>query len=152
MTALRLCIFACRAALLTPIALAQSSNGYLIAGAGSLDHKLISHGALGGELVIGQGFGVGGEIGVVAGHYSFAAFSINGYYHLLHSALPRKLDVFITGGYTAESRLFGFANIGNAGLGLNYWFHRHLGVRAEFRDFVTGDGQAAVFRGGIEFR
>jgi hypothetical protein len=152
MTALRLCVFAFSVALLNPVALAQSSNGYVLAGAGSLDHKLFSHAAVGGELILGKGFGVGGEIGVIAGHDSFAEFSINGYYHILHSAIPRKVDIFITGGYTAASRLFSSTNIGNAGMGLNYWFHRHLGVRAEFRDFAGGNGQIPVFRGGIAFR
>jgi hypothetical protein len=133
------------------MAFAQHSNGYVLAGAGSLDSKLIGHAAVGGEYVFGKGVGLGAEIGLIVGHSSFAAFSINGYYHLPNSSIERKLDPFITGGYTAAADLFSSSNIGNVGLGLNYWFHRHLGVRAEFRDFVSSGGQAPVFRGGIAF-
>jgi hypothetical protein len=131
--------------------LAQYSNGYVLAGAGSLDSKLISHAAVGGEYVFGKGIGLGAEIGLIAGHSSFVAFSVNGYYHFLNSGSDRKLDPFITGGYTAASDIFSSSSLGNVGVGLNYWFHRHFGVRAEFRDFVSGGGQAPIFRGGIAF-
>jgi hypothetical protein len=148
----RLCFFACSVALLAVTVLGQSSNGYALAGAGSLNSKLFSHAAVGGEKVFGKGIGLGGEIGLIAGHDSFAAFSVNGYYHIPNSTIDRKVDLFVTGGYTAASRLFSASNTGNAGVGLTYWFHRHFGLRAEFRDFVGGDGQVPVFRGGIAFR
>ncbi|MBZ5626015.1 MAG: hypothetical protein LAQ69_46100 [Acidobacteriia bacterium] len=137
---------------LAPAAFGQNWHGYVVAGAGSLDRKLISHAAVGGEVLFGKGFGAGAEIGVIAGHTSFAAFSVNGYYHIANPNNNRKLDSFITGGYTEAADLFSTAHIGNVGAGLNYWFVRHFGVRAEFRDFVSGGGQAPVFRGGITFR
>ena len=116
-----------------------------------MDSKVYSHAAVGGEKIFGKGLGLGGEIGVIAGHDSFAAFSINGYYHFPVTAASRKLDPFVTGGYTAASQVFSNGNLGNVGIGLTYWFHRHFGVRAEFRDFVDGRAQFPVFRAGIAF-
>src|ERR1019366_1210151 len=81
-------------------ATAQSSNGYLIGGVGSYSSKLISQAAIGGEMVFGKGIGAGGELGFIAGHDSFGFLSLNGYYHLLHNGAKRKLDPFLTGGYT----------------------------------------------------
>ena len=137
---------------LASAALGQNWHGYVVAGAGSLDSKLISHAAIGGEVLFGKGLGAGAEIGVIAGHTSIAVFSVNGYYHISNPDNRRKLDPFITGGYTAGSDLFSTSHIGNAGAGLHYWFGRHFGVRAEFRDFVSGRFQAPVFRGGLAFR
>jgi hypothetical protein len=140
-------------ALFAPAALAQNSNGYLLAGAGSVDSKLIGHAAVGGEKVFKKGIGVGAEIGLITGHSSFAVFSVNGYYHIPNSTIDRKLDPFITGGYTGATNVVSAgSNLGNVGVGLNYWFRRHFGVRAEFRDFVSGGDQVPVFRGGITFR
>ena len=98
-----------------------------------------------------KGFGLGAELGLIAGHTSFAEISINGYYHIPNSSIDRKPDPFLTGGYTFANDLLSSANIGNVGAGVNYWFNRHLGVRAEFRDFVSGSGQVPIFRGGITF-
>ena len=137
---------------LAPAAFGQNWHAYIVAGAGSLDSKLISHAAMGGEVLFGKGFGAGAEIGVIAGHTSFAAFSANGYYHISNPNNQRKLDSFITGGYTGAADLFSTAHIGNVGGGLHYWLVRHFGLRAEFRDFVSGGGQTPVFRGGIAFR
>ena len=49
------------------IANAQSSNGYVVGGAGSYNSKLIGQAAIGGEKVFGKGFGAGGELGFVGG-------------------------------------------------------------------------------------
>jgi hypothetical protein len=150
------------AAILFCAAVAQpSSNGYLVAGAGARDQKLITEGAAGGEWVIGKGFGVGGELGAVAAH-GFAMFSANGYYHLAAASHQRKFDPFVTGGYTLglrfQSLIFGGPaneNLFNAGGGINFWLWRRLGLRAEFRDIVA-HGQPSpnfwVFRGGILLR
>jgi hypothetical protein len=133
-----------------------SSNGYLVAGAGARDQKLISEAAVGGEWVFGKGFGVGGEIGAVAGHESFGMFSANGYYHLAAASHQRKFDPFVTGGYTLGFSIFGGTGSAfNAGGGINFWLWRRLGLRAEFRDVVVHGNSSpnfAVFRGGILFR
>jgi hypothetical protein len=138
------------------IASAQSSNGYLVGGVGSYNSKLVSQAAIGGEKVFGKGIGAGGELGFVAGHTSFGFVSLNMYYHLAHNGAAQKLDPFVTGGFTSAFNLFGSATNGaNLGFGLHYWFLRHLGARAEFRDIVfPGTSPANVwgFRGGIAFR
>ncbi len=143
-------------------AAAQSSNGYAIAGAGTYASKLTTQAALGGEMVFGKGIGVGGDLGFIAGHDSFGFLSLNAYYHLAHHGAALKFDPFATGGYTlAFDPLLVFggrssANGANIGVGLNYWFLRHAGVRAEFRDIVNpGRSPGASswgIRAGIAFR
>jgi hypothetical protein len=150
------------AALSEGVATAQSSNGYVIGGAGTYSSKLITQAAIGGEMVFGKGIGAGGELGFIAGHDSFGFLSLNGYYHLAHRGSAQKFDPFVTGGYTLAfdplTVLGGrsSSNGANIGGGLNYWFLRHLGVRAEFRDMVfPGRSPSASswgIRAGIAFR
>jgi hypothetical protein len=138
------------------IANAQSSNGYVVGGAGSYSGKLISQAAVGGEKVFGKGFGAGGELGFVAGHTSFGFVSLNAYYHFAHNGTAQKVDPFLTVGFTPAFELFTGARGANLGFGLHYWFFRHLGVRAEFRDIVIPSASPGAnfwgFRGGIAFR
>ena len=47
------------------IATAQSSNGYVIGGVGSVSSKLISLAAIGGEMDFGEGIGADGELGFI---------------------------------------------------------------------------------------
>ncbi len=144
-------------------ALALSSSGYFVAGVGSRNGKGASQAALGGEFVIRKVIGVGAEIGAIAGHHSFAAFSVNGSYHLPVSSLD-KVDPFVIGGYTRAAELLGSeGNAVNFGGGLLYWFYRRLGLRLEFRGFIqpgtngsaqidNGLGRIYSFRAGIAFR
>jgi hypothetical protein len=129
-----------------------SSNGYMVAGAGSRDSKLTSEGAVGGEWVIAKGVGVGGELGLQAGHDSFGFLSANGYYHFGRG----RLDPFVTGGYTLAFSLFGArANAGNFGAGINFRLWRRLGLRGELRDIVAPGVSSPNFwavRGGLVFR
>ena len=149
----RVCFFSLYVvAALVPFARGQSSNGYVVGGGGSLNSKFVSHAAIGGEKVFSKGIGVGAELGAVAGHSSFAAISFNGYYHIPNSTTDRQFDPFITGGYSALANILSSGNAGNAGAGLNYWFHRHFGLRAEFRDIVGSRNHVPLFRGGIAFR
>ena len=84
-----------------------------------------------------KGVGVGAEIGAIAGHTSFGIISINGYYHFPVSDPPKKVDPFVTGGYTAAvDVLLGTDNMFHIGAGLHYWFLRRIGLRTELRDFV----------------
>ncbi len=133
-----------------------SSNGYLVAGVGARDSKLISEAAVGGEWVIGKGVGIGGELGAQAGHESFGFFSANGHYHLAAASNHRRFDPFVTGGYTLAFSLFGgHANAFNAGGGINFRLWRRLGLRAELRDIVVPNISSPnflVFRGGLVFR
>ncbi len=130
---------------------AQSSNGYIVAGAGSRHGKLISQAAFGGESVIHKRIGVGAEIGAIAGHQSFATFSANGYYHPPVTNRERVVDPFITAGYTAAVGLLGFeGNLVNFGGGVVYWFRRRIGLRVEFRGFEPA--RIYGFRAGITIR
>jgi hypothetical protein len=123
-------------------ALAQSSNGYVFFAPGGVTSggatEMTLHLGAGGEGILGKGVGVGAEIGALGPRQEFSAavgiFSPNGYYHLLRRS-GRKLDPFVTGGYTLLFRS-GSANLFNFGGGVNYWFHNHLGIRVEFRDHV----------------
>jgi hypothetical protein len=80
------------AALSGGIAAAQSSNGYVIGGAGTYSSKLITQAAIGGEMVLGKGIGAGRELGFIAGHDSFGFLSPNAYYHLAHNGFARRFD------------------------------------------------------------
>ena len=130
---------------------AQFSNAYLVGGIGSRDEKLTSQAAVGGEWVFSRSLGVGGELGAIFGHTSFAVFSLNGYYHFPVSG-GEVVDPFATAGYTRATNLLDGANVFNGGAGLHYWFYRRLGVRAEFRDFTSsGLGHFWGFRVGFAF-
>ncbi len=68
------------AAVAATFAAAQSSNGYVLGGAGTYSSKLITQAAIEvGEMVFGKGIGAGGEVGFIAGHDSFGFLSLNGY-------------------------------------------------------------------------
>ncbi|HWC00040.1 MAG TPA: hypothetical protein VG672_25205 [Bryobacteraceae bacterium] len=141
---------------------AQSSNGYVFFAPGGATccgytAMTLQMGA-GGEAVIWNGIGAGAELGVAGQRSDFGGtvagvFSPNGYYHFLRGK-DLKLDPFVTGGYTLLFRS-GSANLFNFGGGVNYWFHRRLGARLEFRDHVyTGDGTLHYWgiRVGLAFR
>lgn len=140
----------------------EPSNGYLYFGPGGYSCCHYTTGGLafgaGGEYGIGKGFGAGAELGAVAMWRGFAgsvmgALSPNGYYHFKRGD-TRRADPFVTGGYTLVFRS-GHANLANFGGGLNYWFHRSLGFRLEFRDMLTTTGTTThiwAFRFGVAFR
>jgi hypothetical protein len=115
----------------------------------------------GGEVVAAQTVGFGVELGGVKKNDSFVFVSLDTSFHLFRNAsaaqrTSSKLDPFLTGGYTYESDLFTSAKGANFGVGLNYWWARHFGVRAEFRDMVFPASSATAnfwaIRGGIAFR
>ncbi len=141
---------------------AQSSNGYLFFAPGGITccgyTTMTLHFGAGGEAILGKGIGLGAEIGALGTrtgfeHSAVGIFSPNGYYHFIHGPGIRA-DPFLTGGYTLLFRS-GHENLFNVGGGLNYWFHRRLGVRLEFRDHVDTDGTSLHywgFRFGLAFR
>jgi hypothetical protein len=145
--------------LLLPMGLsAQPSHGYVAAGLGSNESKTTNQFALGGEWVVGKGVGVGGELGGLVGDRdSFAFASANGYYHFPFSTAERKLDPFVTAGVGSTLDPFeGSAALVNFGGGVNYWFHRRLGVRFEMRDIVAPNHRFSSrhfwgFRVGLSF-
>lgn len=80
-----------------------------------------------------------------------------------NGGVARRLDPFVTGGYTLAfdplAAAFGSraaSNGANLGFGLNYWFLRHVGTRAEFREIVIPGSLPGItswgIRGGIAFR
>jgi len=101
-------------------------------------------------------FGVGAEIGLHGQARGLtrlrnvrALLSLNGYYHFTVADPQAAWDPFVTAGYSSAADIFGSANLFNFGVGANYWFARHFGFRAEFRDHV-GDfygGPAAHYWG-----
>jgi hypothetical protein len=147
------------------VASGQSGNGYLIAGGGSSSgagcctcqgSAGFTQYAAGGEFIAAQTVGFGAELGGVKKSNSFVFVSLDASFHLSRKTASGKADPFIVGGYTHASDFFSSANGANFGVGLNYWWSRHVGVRAEFRDIVfPGSGATGNFwaiRGGIAFR
>jgi hypothetical protein len=144
---------------------AVAANGYVNGGGGwasgltfqsSRFGTAFTQGAVGGEVVIAQTLGLGGELGIVQRNSSFGFVSLDASFHLLRHRATGKVDPFITGGYTRTYDLFSSGNGANFGVGLNYWLRRHFGVRAEFRDMVFTTGVPTTnfwaIRGGIVFR
>jgi hypothetical protein len=144
------------AGLIEGVAAGQSGNGYLNVGVGSGASSAQTEFAAGGELVLAQTVGIGGEIGALLRHSSFGFTSVDGSVHLLRNAAKGRVDPFVTGGYTRAFDIFSGANGANFGVGFNYWLTHRFGVRAEFRDLVFSSGLPTVnywaIRGGIAFR
>ncbi|MGE5569165.1 MAG: hypothetical protein ACM3S5_09035 [Rhodospirillales bacterium] len=114
---------------------------------------------VGADGVIGKGIGAGAELGVLSPWDCFSEcvvgmFSPNVTYHFLREN-QRRVDPYVTAGYTLMFRE-GHANLFNFGGGMNYWFARRIGFRAEFRDHVHFDSNARDhfwgFRFGLAFR
>jgi hypothetical protein len=141
---------------------AQSSNGYVFFAPGGVTccghTETTLQAGVGGEFVFWRGLGIGAEFGAVGASRDFA-YSAMGVispdlsYHFVHKDGAR-VDPFVTAGYTLMFRS-GVANLYNAGGGANYWFHKRLGARLEFRDQVYTSGGTLHywgFRFGLAFR
>ncbi len=124
------------------VAAAQPSNFYVFAGYGGVTHRSrtarIGMGGFGYEHVLRKTVGIAGEIGGIGSNFDgFATLSINGSFHTSRGRGGR-IDPFLTAGYTLAVEE-GSANLFNFGGGMNYWFHRRLGLRLEIRDHVLRD-------------
>jgi hypothetical protein len=107
----------------------------------------------GGEYLLYKGLGVGADLG-----YQFARgsagsgvglASVGGVYQFAGHA---KLVPFVTGGYGIAFRS-GHLNLYHFGGGVNYWFVRRLGLRAELREFRHRHGEYVLaLRVGLAFR
>jgi len=111
---------------------------------------------VGGEGFIYKGLGVQGDLGYefprgyVADGIGLA--SLNGTYHFVNRNAPRKLVPFVVAGYAIAFR-GGVAGLFDYGGGVNFWFHRHLGLRVEVRAFQSTDFDTLFgFRFGLSFR
>lgn len=115
----------------------------------------------GGEARLTNKFGLGGELGVlkpVTNQYAVTTglASVTPAYHFISRDSNRKIDPFVDGGF---SLLFGNggAVAVHYGGGLNYWVHRRIGLRLEFRHQLwSPEGGESIhlvgFRIGIAFR
>jgi hypothetical protein len=87
-------------------------------------------------------------------------FSIGPTYQFLRRSGKSKLVPFVDGGYT-----LGFAsgatpgntnNLINFGAGLNYWFHKRVGLRLDFKDYLyhrySDTANFPAIRVGLVFR
>lgn len=139
-------------ALCAGAAAAQSADGFLSLGVGSGGSGAVAEPSGGAELVLGQTVGIGAQIGAILRQGSFGFVSADASYHLARNAKSGRLDPFIEGGYTRAFKLFSGANGGNFGFGLNYWFARNLGIRAQFRELLFSGNNYWAFSAGIAFR
>jgi hypothetical protein len=139
---------------------AHGGNAYVFVAPGALSccgsSLATVQAGVGGEVTAWKRLAAGAEIGAlgpvenIGAGFGVASFSAYG--HLLGSG--RKLDPFVTGGY---SLLWsgGHVNAGNVGVGTNYWFAKHFGLRVEGRDHIRSEGQQVHYWGvrfGIAFR
>lgn len=142
-------------------AMAQSSAGYVFFAPGAVTSEGNSSATYqiggGGDIILGKGIGVGAEIGALVPKNELSAvvgvFSPGVSYHFIHDK-RRKFDPYVAGGYTLIFRS-GSENLFHFGVGTNYWFARHVGLRAEFRDQVYTHYENIHFWGvriGVAFR
>jgi hypothetical protein len=84
----------------------------------------------------------GGHLGVV---------TVNGSYHFLRGKGP--LEPFVTAGYGAFAVLGDGQAMFNYGGGVNYWFKKRIGFRAEVLNFQTRNyRELTSIRFGVSFR
>jgi hypothetical protein len=106
----------------------------------------------GGEVVVDDRLGFGGEIGVFN---RFVTAGANATVHLAKLSQSRVAP-FITGGYTYFGVGDGSFSAFNVGAGVHYWAADRVGFRVEFRDHFRPDDRGTVqywsLRAGIAFR
>ena len=118
---------------------------------------LAGHGAAGGELLIRNRIGAGGEYGIFAGEGGgLTIASLNGVVHFAPAERERGTRPFVSGGYTRLSNGEGTFNAYNIGGGVDIWARERVGVRVEIRDHIRPDDRGDIhywaIRAGIVFR
>ncbi len=118
----------------------------------------------GGEMFLHKGLGAGVEFGYAAPEWRFGRIglgvgSANASYHFFGQNNGRRVEPFVTGGY---SLYFGdrtaFQSGFNLGGGVNIWMAKHVGLRFELRDqdhidyFHSPFTRFVAFRIGVTFR
>ncbi len=133
---------------------ASKSIGYPSVPAGGVNA------GFGGDLFLDKRWAVGAEAGYAnaSNYYSLGTGSIDLSCHFLGHQNRRKIDPFVTGGYSIYYGNRG-ANSGyNFGGGVNFWVAKHVASRLEIRDNghsepqFAGIGNFAAFRAGVTFR
>ena len=105
----------------------------------------------GGEGFIYRGLGFGIEILAVGTDWVVGLGSANFSYHLLPRTKDRKLEPFVTAGYSTFFR-HGIVQGYNVGGGVNVWLNKNVGMRFEVRDHEAARRYAVGFRIGVTFR
>jgi hypothetical protein len=152
------------------VASAQQSGSYVYAVTGPVvvprsaftrwDGTFI-HAGGGGEARLTNRFGLGGELGVlkpVTNQYAITTglASVTPAYHFFARSSNRTIDPFVNGGFSVLFKS-GAEVAMHYGGGLNYWVHRRIGLRLEFRHHLwspeAGEAIHLIgFRVGIAFR
>ena len=112
----------------------------------------------GGEGLVYNGLGVGGEIGYLGSadglRDGIGVLSTNISYHFTKATKSRKFAPFVTSGYSMVFRGSAINSV-NIGGGANWWFKDRIGLRLELRDHVPLRSGAIHFFGvriGLAFR
>ncbi len=118
---------------------------------------LAGHAAAGGELLIRNRVGIGGEYGIFGGEGGgLTIASLNGVVHFAPAERQRGARPFVSGGYTRLSNGEGTFNAWNAGAGVDIWARERVGVRVELRDHIRPDDRGNVhywsIRAGVAIR
>jgi hypothetical protein len=129
----------------------QGFSGDFIDGSGAVGNT-----GVGGEGVFWKGISAGGDI---SGVYPFRCLSciigvvdLNGGFHFNAGRTDRKLEPFVTAGYSFYFR-GDSASGSNFGGGIVYWFKPKLGLRFEVREHRIQSSHAFTqFRIGLSFR
>jgi hypothetical protein len=146
---------------ISALAAAQSSNGYLFVAPGGVTccghTESTIHFGGGVDAILAKGLGLNLEIGALGPRQNFSSavglFSAGGAYYFRHGK-DLKLEPFVNGGYSLMFRS-GHANLCYFGGGANYWLARRVGLRFELRDHLyTPDSVAHYwgFRVGLALR
>ena len=136
-----------------------NAHGYFAGGSSMGDNNAGYAGGGGGfEAFVWKRVTVGGDVSVFRDNYytavgTFGHIGAQVGYHFASRDKTRGADPFVifgVGGYFPEESSAAV----HGGGGLNYWFHRRIGVRFEFRvaGRPYGDNIDGVFRAGIAFR
>jgi len=135
-----------------------NGSGYVDFGVGTCAHGVttVSIGG-GGDAFLWRGVTLGGDIG----YYRFVERGSNGFgvgtagigYRFTDRNAPRRFDPFVNAGLLGGAFAEGIVPAVAFGGGVNYWFKRRLGLRAEVRANGFGGGEALImFRVGFTFR
>lgn len=133
----------------TLVKYAFGAPGFVTCGCGESLATLQAGG--GAEARIRDTFGIGADVGYLAPfeYFSegFGLLSVNGSYYLPAASRARRLQPFVTTGYSMAFRA-GIANLWNVGGGVDYWTGPRVGVRLEIRDhFHLEEGTTTHFWG-----
>jgi len=114
-------------------------QGYVLFGEG-VTNSATYHLGVGGEMLVSKGFGFGGELAFLSGERIGSA---DVSYHFGPSTKNRKVEPFVTGGYSFFSAPGNFpntdfANGGNFGCGVSIWLKKQAALRLEIRDSIGG--------------